>query len=759
MSNKQPVEQHAGLNVGDIYYVLFRQKWIILSFCTLGLLAAGALYIMKPALYQSDARLYVQYITSVRNPAQNGSEPSIQTTDPNGGNILNTELQFLTSQDLAQQVVTNLGAAKILAAYGVGPDTNSAVAMVMKYLILDDTPKTPSIIHIAYQHPDAEVARDILHEIILAYINKSADMHRPVQVSPESLALAIGQMHEKIAETERHLREAKQDAGIISSLEDTRKGLNDEFQRVKAEILAAETLLSENGAVVQEVLKTNAVTTEVTTNTPPEIPSEAVAEYNATRAALDTKRNELVNATLKYPPGSIFIKDITNFIATLTARKVTLESQYPGLPTAGTTVMTQVVGQNPVAASLSDGQSEIGRQKAKIEFLKKHLVEMKDAQARLDSLEPNIMELERTKEVQMSQHSQLLANYEHIMASTTQNNSGGIKIDEWPTPAVKQHAKSFKKMLMIALAGPIAFGLLLAFAIEMVLDRSIRRPGDIEHKLHLPLFITIPEISNNGNGNGHGRKLALPAHNRKLLQAANDGAIAPPANGTNGDAETAAVAPWDHRNGLHRFYAGLRDRLIVNFEVRNLNHNPKLVAVTSCGRGAGVSSIAAGLAASMSETGDGNVLLVNMRGEQGAALQFCNGKPACGLDDVLASETKENAFVHQNLYVASEGGHGDNLPRILPKRFASLMPKLKASDFDYIIFDMPPVSQTSVTPRLAGLMDMVLLVIESEKTNRDSIQRATALLAESKANVSTVLNKVKTYVPTRLHQEFLDDEA
>ena len=87
------------------------------------------------------------------------------------------------------------------------------------------------------------------------------------------------------------------------------------------------------------------------------------------------------------------------------------------------------------------------------------------------------------------------------------------------------------------------------------------------------------------------------------------------------------------------------------------------------------------------------------------------------------------------------------------------MPKLKASDFDYIIFDMPPVSQTSVTPRLAGLMDMVLLVIESEKTNRDTIQRATALLAESKANVSTVLNKVKTYVPTRLHQEFLDDEA
>ena len=57
------------------------------------------------------------------------------------------------------------------------------------------------------------------------------------------------------------------------------------------------------------------------------------------------------------------------------------------------------------------------------------------------------------------------------------------------------------------------------------------------------------------------------------------------------------------------------------------------------------------------------------------------------------------------------------------------MPKLKASDYDYIIFDMPPVSQTSVTARLAGLMDMVLLVIESEKTDRDVVQQASRCCA------------------------------
>ena len=188
------------------------------------------------------------------------------------------------------------------------------------------------------------------------------------------------------------------------------------------------------------------------------------------------------------------------------------------------------------------------------------------------------------------------------------------------------------------------------------------------------------------------------------------------------------------------------------FEVRNLTHKPKLVAVTGAHGKSGATTMAVGLAASLSETGDGNVLLVDMNLEHGAAHQFYKGKPGCGLDDALESKTRDSAMVQDNLYVVN-GSNGDKLPRILPKRFANLLPKLKASDYDYIIFDMPPISQTSVTLRLSGFMDMVLLVVESEKTNRGVVQRASALLAETKANVSVVLNKSHNYVPALLHTE------
>jgi Mrp family chromosome partitioning ATPase len=165
--------------------------------------------------------------------------------------------------------------------------------------------------------------------------------------------------------------------------------------------------------------------------------------------------------------------------------------------------------------------------------------------------------------------------------------------------------------------------------------------------------------------------------------------------------------------------------------------------------------MATGLASVLSETGEGNVLLVNMNSEEGDAHRFYKGKLSLGLDDLFEKEKtdRENALVRENLYVVKESSNRDKLPAILPKRFSHLVSKMKASDYDYIIFDMPAVTQISVTPRLARFMDMVLLVVESEKTKHEAAQWAASLLSESKTNVGVVMNKSRSYVPRRLRQE------
>jgi Mrp family chromosome partitioning ATPase len=89
----------------------------------------------------------------------------------------------------------------------------------------------------------------------------------------------------------------------------------------------------------------------------------------------------------------------------------------------------------------------------------------------------------------------------------------------------------------------------------------------------------------------------------------------------------------------------------------------------------------------------------------------------------------------------------------MPAGFTNLVTTLKASDYDYIIFDMPPVTPISATPRLGSYMDMVLFVVESGRTTRQLGAQAGALLAEARANALVVLNKCRQHVPPALAQD------
>ena len=106
-----------------------------------------------------------------------------------------------------------------------------------------------------------------------------------------------------------------------------------------------------------------------------------------------------------------------------------------------------------------------------------------------------------------------------------------------------------------------------------------------------------------------------------------------------------------------------------------------------------------------------------------------------------------------NLYLA-QGGQSQSGPAQLGlKKFFDLIPNLKASEFDYIIFDMPPLTSISQTWGMAAFMDKMLLVVEAEKSNRDLIKRGYSKLMNERDNVSVILNKARTYLPKSLDNE------
>jgi Mrp family chromosome partitioning ATPase len=290
--------------------------------------------------------------------------------------------------------------------------------------------------------------------------------------------------------------------------------------------------------------------------------------------------------------------------------------------------------------------------------------------------------------------------------------------------------KTRNKIALGLAGGGIAVGIALALLRGLLLNRTVGRPLQLETQLHIPLMLSIPRANAR---NGH---LALPPNG----SAENAGALAT-------RSRHSKLAPWEADHFIRPYCDAIRDRLGLYFELNHLTHKPKLVGIAGFSGSAGASTVAAGLAASLSETNDGKVLLVDVNLGPQDVHPFFKGKPAYPLNAALKPEEKI-ASAADNLYLATVGAPNSGGPAKLGlKKFFEMMPNLKASDFDYIIFDMPPLDQTSPTWGMAAFMDKLLLVVEAEKNNRDLIKRGYRKLVAERDNVVVVVNKTRSYVP------------
>lgn len=750
-----------GIGRDDIIFILSRHKWKIGIISVLSILAAAAVYFFWPLPYRSEARLLIKYVVDSKTPSQMGGGNSrISSPDDRGDMILNNELENLGSYDIAMEVARNVGASNILAKAGGGSDLATAAGLIRKNLQLD-VPKRSSVIHLIFQHDDPAIVQPVLNSIIQEYYKKHIEIHQEIGQFGDFLTRQTDDLHNKLLQTEQALRDAKASAGVIS-VEDTKRVYGDQLGRIQNNLLEAEAELAERQAAADALAKLThsevpALTNSAAGNTnDAPAPADKLAEYKRLSSFIDKLSTRQETLLLQFTPENSWVKQVAEQIADNEKLRQKLEEAYPSL-IATKAAMPRFGGNDARSTAQLELTAELARVsglQAKIKFLTQQMQQIQTAASKMYASEGPISDLQRRYYLQETQYNYFSMSLEQsrIDEALGASRVSNISQIQAPTPPGRDHIKLQKASLGI-LGGGLALAFGLAFLIELFVDQSIKRPIEIERKLGLPLFISIPRL------NLGKPRAGLPSAKVPLLPAGDGGA----ATGSHGEKPGAAsgngsekselvsakngangheIVPWDPRYVLRPFCRALRDNLITFFEINNLTHKPKLVAVTSCSQGAGVSTIAAGLAASLSETGEGNVLLVNMnQAEDGAVQEFYKGRLTCCLDDALQIEKRDPAFVQENLYVANETQSADSLPVILPRRFKNLVPRLRASDYDYIIFDMPEVSQISPTQRLARFMDMVLMVVESEKTSREAAKTVGSLLVDTKTNVGVVLNK------------------
>jgi uncharacterized protein involved in exopolysaccharide biosynthesis len=720
------------ITLGDVWYALFRHKWKILVLAVLGVAAAGVLYSQTRTFYVSEAKLLVRYVVESRSVEGPGPDGQVKTPPSSSENVVNSESEILRSLDLCRKVAEVIGPAKILAKTTGESNLIAAAGMLFAGLSVE-VPRKSNVIRVMMTHPDPEVAQSALQHLIDFYFKRHAEIHRALGTMDAFLAEQTDQVRSRLVQMDEELRNLRTKSGVLS-LEDTKKSYTEQIGNIRQMILGAEAELAEYQSLIKAAPVPGTTNSPAVTNAVDAVNQTAstqrLPEYKALLARLEALHAEEMVFSKLYKDDNKTLQRVREQLAEAQATRSSIEAENPGL--VGLVRYSQPSVSAPANFPVPSLDPARPRAlEAKVTVLNAQLDKLRKEAMALEDYETSLTQLQRKRELDEK-------NYRHFAAGLDQarfdealgsGKLANISVVQAPSPP-KLDATKRLKMSGMALAAGLLGGIGLALLIEFALDHTVRRPLQLETTMGLPFFITIPRV----NG---GRRRMAARHVNGTVESSK-----------NGNEAALAIPGWSHGHPLRSHIVALRDRTLMHFE--SDSHKPKLIGVTGCREGAGVTTVASTLAAALSETGEGRVLLANLNFSEHSLHPFLNGCDMCPLGDVIEVTKRETALIGNNLYVA---GGRENGSEVFPTSMSRLVPKLKVSDYDYIVFDMPCVSRATITSKLAGMLDLVFVVAESEKDTQVTLKRACQLLAESNAPFRILLNKFRSYAPASLHQE------
>ena len=182
--------------------------------------------------------------------------------------------------------------------------------------------------------------------------------------------------------------------------------------------------------------------------------------------------------------------------------------------------------------------------------------------------------------------------------------------------------------------------------------------------------------------------------------------------------------------------------LLANIRFASVDDPIRTIVLTSSVPNEGKSTVAINLAQAMATSGR-RVLLVECDMRRRTLADVLNVRARNGVYGVLSEQaTLDEAIMAtstKGMYFLDAEPHIPNPADILAsKRFKRLISTL-AQEFDYVIFDTPPVGTFIDAAIISTLVDATALVVRENFTRRDEVQAAYEQLKKAGANIIGVI--------------------
>lgn len=693
--NKSSDGSGLAIDPKEVLHALKRRKWIIVvsTVVVAGAVVAGTM--RQPKIYGAAAQIMIE----PNLPKVLGNDVSIDNMAEQARAervFNNTQYKTITSRTVIRDVIDRLQLDQdkdFLSTYELGGiKDEEALAKAIEGVLLKNTlvePETGTrIVTLRVEDQDPMRAVKIANTLGDAYIDFT--LRKRLDKTHEAskwLDLRVEEFGKRLEDAEKRLYEFKRDNSVFSvSIEDRQNMTGASLQILTEKLVETRTKIIELHArrqVVQQLLQNSQAD-------PSEIPevaeSEVVGELRAALVTLDKQQAEL---SARYGAKHPVMVGIDQQIA-----------------------KTQEQLKQEVRRVVSALDSKILAVETAQKGLEAEMAQQKEKALALNNLALDYTKLTRDFGTTKTTYEQLLKRQTEADLSGRLDMFNFVDWFQRAEPKMAPVRPSLTRNALMGLAVGLLLGLLIALA-GVLLDNTVHTQAEVEELLRLPFLGLIPRIADDERAQakeiGYNR-------NRDLFVVQNP---------------KSAVAECARSVRTNLLFMGA-DRPL------------RKLLMTSAGTGEGKTTTSIGLAVTMAQAGNRVVLLdTDLRKPRLHRTFGVSGE--VGITSVLVDAAKLDEAIKKTEVVGLDllpcGPLPPNPADLLHSdRFKELLERL-AGMYDRVLLDSPPVGVVTDAAILSQLVDGSLLVIQANRTTRESARRARRRLLDVEANiVGVVLN-------------------
>ncbi len=697
------------IQLKDYLIIVMNYKWLILS-VFLVISIATAIYTFRlPKIYEASSMVMIE--------KKSGSDMFML-----GGSIgpttLNNTKEIIKSRPISEIVLSMLKKHKDYKTFPISESKDPIHALMGGIQV--DSKRETDILTLKFDSTNPEEAQIIVNAFAKAIVQKKTEYAR-VELSNirQFLEDQVSTIKRRLQNSEEDLRTYKVEHGISILSEET-KNLIEKSSEMEANLKAAET--EYQVAEKKYIYLKNELTKQ----------DSLLGDVNSilNSPLLEKLRNEVVDLQTRL--SKLLTKqsyseshpEIISLTKELERAKKNLKKEIVKNVAVKTGSADPLVYRSELIKDIAVTETDVTVAKAKYTSLKEAVKDYQDKINLLPDTELDLARRQRAFKMNEKIYGMMVEKYEDAKIAE-QGKMGNIRIIEEAITPEKPIKPNKKMNLLIGLVLGLGFGIGLAFLLHS-LDNRIHTLDDVEKNIDYQVVGTIPKIEIDED------------EYKKRIEKINE-------NGEPeewGESEESArlISHYAPKSPIAESYRTLRTNIIS----RRKSDDPLCLMVTSPGPQEGKSTTISNIAITLAQMGS-KVILLDSDLRKPVLHEIFNLKKEIGLSDYYDEDHKYKLddlikkTAIKNLSIITSGYLPPNPSEMLAsKKTEELISKLK-ENFEFVVFDTPPIIAVTDALILAKKVDQKLLVVRVDKTEKGVIKRAIEMMENVNVEIDGVI--------------------